>query len=116
MNHTPRLLPRRFYHIYYRGNNRENIFIEERNYANFMRLSERFIGSIAQTYAYCLLRNHFHLLIRIKHPDEYINSAFKKSLRSNISLISSTFLPGQSIRLTGKPALYLISLSGNWYF
>jgi REP element-mobilizing transposase RayT len=78
MNHTPRLLPRRFYHIYYRGNNRENIFIEERNYANFMRLSERFIGSIAQTYAYCSLRNHFHLLIRIKHPDEYINSAFKK--------------------------------------
>ena len=27
-----------FYHIYNRGNNRENIFVEERNYAYFLEL------------------------------------------------------------------------------
>lgn len=27
-----------FYHIYNRGNNRENIFVQERNYAYFMDL------------------------------------------------------------------------------
>ncbi len=55
----------RFYHIYNRGNNGENIFIEERNYAYFLALYTKHISPIADTYAYCLMRNHFHLLIRV---------------------------------------------------
>jgi putative transposase len=58
------------YHIYNRGNNGENLFIETRNYAYFLRLYEKHIAPIADTYAYCLLRNHFHLLVRIKTPHE----------------------------------------------
>jgi len=54
------------YHIYNRGNNRENIFVEDRNYAYFMKLYAKYIEPIADTFAYCLLRNHFHLLVRIK--------------------------------------------------
>lgn len=49
-----------FYHIYNRGNNRENIFIQERNYAYFMELWWKHISPIAETWAYCLLKNHFH--------------------------------------------------------
>jgi putative transposase len=60
------LCPGVFYHIYNRGNNRENIFREERNYAYFLQLYTRHIAPIAETYAYCLLKNHFHLLIRVK--------------------------------------------------
>jgi len=56
------------YHIYNRGNNRENIFCEERNYTYFMKLYTKYIEPIADTFAYCLLRNHFHLLVRIKIP------------------------------------------------
>ena len=55
-----------YYHIYSRGNNRQDIFIEERNYAYFLRLYAKHIEPVAETYAYCLLRNHFHLLIRTK--------------------------------------------------
>jgi hypothetical protein len=32
------LEPGKYYHIYNRGNNRENIFNEERNYAYFLKL------------------------------------------------------------------------------
>lgn len=60
------LLPSKYYHIYNRGNNGENIFIEERNYTYFMNLYARYINPIADTFAYCLLRNHFHLAVRIK--------------------------------------------------
>jgi REP-associated tyrosine transposase len=56
----------KYYHIYNRGNNRENIFREERNYAYFMRLYTKYIEPVADTFAYCLLRNHFHVLVRIK--------------------------------------------------
>ena len=62
------LQPGHYYHLYNRGNNRENIFIEERNYAYFLSLYAKYIEPIADTYAYCLLRNHFHFLVRIKDP------------------------------------------------
>jgi hypothetical protein len=54
------------YHIYNRGNNGETIFLEERNYAYFIKLYEKYIVPIADSFAYCLLGNHFHILLRIK--------------------------------------------------
>lgn len=62
-----------YYHIYNRGNNRENIFIQERNYAHFMRLYWRYLEQVAETFAFCLLRNHFHLVVRIRSIDEIFN-------------------------------------------
>jgi putative transposase len=38
-----------YYHIYNRGNNRENIFIQERNYQYFLNLYSKFIDPIADT-------------------------------------------------------------------
>ena len=58
--------PGKYYHIYNRGNNRENIFFEERNYHYFMQLYAKYIEPVADTFAYCLMRNHFHLLLRLK--------------------------------------------------
>ena len=55
-----------FYHIFNRGNNHENIFIQERNYAYFMELWWKHTSRIAETYAFCLLKNHFHVTGYIK--------------------------------------------------
>ena len=60
------LVPGVYYHIYNRGTNRENVFIEERNYAYFLQLYVKHIEPVAETYAYCLLRNHFHVFARIR--------------------------------------------------
>ena len=60
------LQPGCYYHIYNRGNNREDLFLEERNYRYFLRLYIYHVYPIADTFAYCLRRNHFHLLVRIK--------------------------------------------------
>ncbi len=60
------LISGQYYHIYNRGNNGENLFFEERNYEYFFKLYIRYIYPIADTYAYCLMKNHFHFLIRIK--------------------------------------------------
>jgi len=59
-----------YYHVYNRGNNRENIFFEERNYRHFLRLYAKYLLPVADAYAYCLLQNHFHLLVRIKTVEE----------------------------------------------
>lgn len=70
MPSPPRLIPDIYYHIYNRGINRENIFFDERNYWHFLDLYEKYIHPIADTFAYCLLKNHFHLLVRIKSEEE----------------------------------------------
>ncbi len=68
-----------YYHIYNRGNNRENIFIQERNYTHFMNLYGKYIEPIADTFAYCLLRNHFHVSVRIKSKEEIFE--YRKTLK-----------------------------------
>lgn len=60
------LVPGQFYHIFNRGNNGETIFIEPRNYTYFLTMYQKHVSPIAETYSYCLLKNHFHFLIRIK--------------------------------------------------
>src|SRR5690606_23871260 len=62
----------RYYHIYNRGNNREKIFLESRNYEYFLLLLEKHIVPVANVYAYCLLSNHFHLLIKTKNIEDEI--------------------------------------------
>jgi len=63
------LEPDYFYHIYNRGNNKENLFTEETNYFHFLKLLTIHISEIADVYSYCLLKNHFHLVIKIKSKE-----------------------------------------------
>ena len=60
-----------FYHIYNRGINGENLFAGEDNYFYFLRLYDKYIHPIADTYAWVLMPNHFHLLVRIKEEKEF---------------------------------------------
>ena len=83
MTSPPPLQSAVFYHIYNRGTNRENIFVEERNYRYFLLLYAKYIEPVAETYAYCLLKNHFHLLARIRDiPDPIDSKGLRKPLGS----------------------------------
>ena len=59
-----------FYHIYNHENGNENLFREEDNYQFFLKKWAAYISVIADTYAYCLMPNHFHFLLRIKEEKE----------------------------------------------
>jgi REP element-mobilizing transposase RayT len=59
-----------YYHIYNRGVNRCNLFYTNENYRYFLRQYEKYIDPIADTFAWTLLKNHFHLLIRVKEIEE----------------------------------------------
>ena len=60
----------KYYHIYNRGNNGIDLFYEIENYKHFLRLYEKYIDPIAETYAWCLMKNHFHFLVYIKESAE----------------------------------------------
>ena len=72
IRNTP-IEPDRFYHIYNRGINGELIFKSTRNYSFFLEKVKENLMEICDIYAYCLMPNHFHLLVRIKSDNELEN-------------------------------------------
>lgn len=66
MKKSSALEPGKYYHIWNRGYNRGNVFHDERSYAYFLKLYTQYVEPVAETFAYCLLRNHLHLFVRIK--------------------------------------------------
>lgn len=54
-----------FYHLYNRGAHRKSIFVEDEDYLDFLaRLKKNAVIYRITLVAYCLMPNHFHLLVR----------------------------------------------------
>jgi REP element-mobilizing transposase RayT len=60
------LVPDTCFHIFNHANGFENVFSEAENYRFFLEKYQLYISPIAETYAHCLLPNHFHLVVRIR--------------------------------------------------
>jgi len=78
MQKTEPLQHGKYYHIYNRGINGSNLFFEEQNYDYFLKLYNLHINPIADTFAYCLMKNHFHFLVRIKDENEILDQSKKQ--------------------------------------
>ncbi|TDO26789.1 transposase [Sediminibacterium goheungense] len=64
------LHPGQFYHLYNHANGSENLFREEKNYHFFLEKAGKYLSPYMNIYAYCLMPNHFHLLISIKEEKQ----------------------------------------------
>ncbi len=74
-----------YFHIYNRGVNGENLFKEERNYYYFLQQYRFYCSDVLETLAYCLLKNHFHLLVYIKEDVEVPRKDGKGMFKQNAS-------------------------------
>jgi len=90
------------YHIYNRGVNRGNIFFEERNYEYFMKPYEKHVAPVADTFAYCLLCNHFHFAVRVKSEEEIREKTLKVSF-ANGNLAGQGFIADREANQQRKP-------------
>jgi len=73
-----RLVAGEYYHVYNRGNNRQDIFFDRENYWFFLRRLHNYFQTsqalhetlaLCTVVAYCLMPNHFHLLLQ-PHDDQ----------------------------------------------
>jgi putative transposase len=71
--------PESYYHVYARGSNKQKLFLQKEDFKHFILLFERYLGSklvvsstgvgypnfrdSVELLAYCLMQNHFHLLV-----------------------------------------------------
>jgi putative transposase len=80
------------YHVFNRGNNREMIFYEEYNYQFFIEKIRSFIAPYADILAWCLMPNHFHLMIivnRLIVNNVSINDSIGRMLSSYTRAINN---------------------------
>lgn len=70
MEHKPPLQYGGVYHIYNRGINKAPLFLEEEDFRHFIDLIRTYTCAVADTYSYAVMRNHFHLAVRIKQVEE----------------------------------------------
>jgi REP element-mobilizing transposase RayT len=89
------LFPGSIYHICNHANGNENIFATEENYRFFLQKFKQYIYPVASLYAYCLLPNHFHWLLKVREV-ETLNQIFSSRNRlskktDQRSLISKQF-------------------------
>ena len=62
----------RYYHIYNRGNNSDTLFYEDKNYDYFIKKYRFYLDKYVDTLCFCLMKTHFHLLVKIKDiPFDY---------------------------------------------
>jgi REP element-mobilizing transposase RayT len=60
-----------YYHLYNRGANRTSIFLDDRDYLSFLaRLRQYAVRHETAIIAYCLMPNHYHLLVRQETDDK----------------------------------------------
>jgi REP element-mobilizing transposase RayT len=74
---TP-LLPEQVFHIWTHANGDENLFRSEANYLYFLKRYNEYVHPISDTYAYCLMPNHLHLMLRFKKQQELCELIRKK--------------------------------------
>ncbi len=58
-----------YYHLYNRGVNHEHIFFDAPNYTFFLKQLRHYFQGTVDVAAYCLMPNHYHLLVRLGVDD-----------------------------------------------
>lgn len=80
-----------FFHVYNRGNNKEEIFFEEKNYSFFLKLYQSFVSqneAVLQTF--CLLPNHYHFLLLILDEIAFAK-AFNRFLIAYVKSVNKVY-------------------------
>jgi putative transposase len=65
------------YHVYTHANGSENLFRAEENYQYFLKKYAEYLHPVAETFAYCLMPNHLHLMVRVRGEGELAAAAEK---------------------------------------
>ena len=62
------------YHIYNQGNNRQRIFFNRENYLYFLRKINTYVKPYGDILAWCLMPNHFHLMVLVNELEVDANT------------------------------------------
>jgi REP element-mobilizing transposase RayT len=74
----------RMYHIWTHANGDENLFRTDENYRYFLEKYTYHLLPIVETFAYCLMPNHLHLMIRVREKEGILE--YLRDKKQNLNL------------------------------
>ena len=89
--------PGAYYHLYNRGVNREKIFFERENYLFFLRQLRKYLKrELVSIIAYCLMPNHYHLIIYLNTNNlanimQRFTLSYSKAINKRYSRVGALF-------------------------
>jgi REP element-mobilizing transposase RayT len=86
------------YHVFNRTNNSELLFMDDENRLFFLKKFEIYLSKFLDTYAWCLLPNHFHLLVQVKSAGEIINT-LQRADPKEMTLVENRFLHNEKVNI-----------------
>jgi len=103
------------YHVFNRGNNRQDVFLERDNYLLFLRLIRKYMiepGAV-DLLAYCLMPNHYHLLLRLNVDD--LGGAMQPMLLSYTKSLNNRYRRTGSL-FQGRFKAVLVEREAHWKY
>ena len=91
-----KLLPNSSFHIYNRTNNKEDLFKEDINRFHFLQNLNFYLKDYLDIHVYCLLGNHFHLLVTTKSIFE-VREHLKAVPNSKLLNVHKSFLGTEDV-------------------
>ncbi|MEX1192409.1 MAG: hypothetical protein WEA99_10590 [Brumimicrobium sp.] len=80
-NFKSTLKPDGIYHVYNRAHGSEKLFLKDTNYRFFLEKFKHYVHPIAEVYCYCLMPNHFHVLLKIR-SEEIVSKYFEDLVKT----------------------------------
>ena len=77
--------PERYYHVISHAVGVESLFKTDDNFNYFLKRYAHYIPEVCATFAYCLMPNHIHFLVRV-HPETQLvqQSRYKGNLHAHV--------------------------------
>lgn len=104
--------PETIYHVYSHANGSENLFRNDNDYTIFLTKYSKYLYAMAETYAYCLMPNHFHFMIRIRSEVELLKAISDFKTKRTCEDLKS---PGVLSDIISRQFGHLLNSHTQWY-
>jgi len=100
-----KLLTDSYFHIYNRGNNNRVLFREDGDYLRFLKYYKKYAPRALNTFAFCLMNNHFHFLVYIPLT-KYGKRIMPKFVSKQLSNVFNAYAQKYNIIYNGSGSLF----------
>lgn len=108
--------PECWYHIFNHARGADELFVSDLDYKTFFGLVNKYVVPVADIYAYCLMRNHFHFLVQFRNvdvPKQFTSGIISDYLSHQWGNVQNTYTKKKNFKTGKRGGLFCQSINRN---